>query len=119
ACGPRFAIATNLPFDRPATTLAPFVPCAECAAEYADPADRRFHAQTLACPRCGPRVALLDARGREQPGDDPLARAAARLCAGRPPARPAPRPGSARVVFSPSRGSAPSTSSATPATAGS
>ena len=28
--------------------------CAACLAEYADPADRRFHAQPIACPDCGP-----------------------------------------------------------------
>jgi hydrogenase maturation protein HypF len=30
--------------------------CAECAIEYADPADRRFHAEPIACPVCGPRL---------------------------------------------------------------
>ena len=29
-----------------------------CAAEYADPADRRFHAQPVACPDCGPVLEL-------------------------------------------------------------
>ena len=33
-----------------------------CAAEYADPADRRFHAQPNACPECGPRL-VAPARG--------------------------------------------------------
>ena len=28
----------------------------QCAAEYAEPLDRRFHAQPLACPACGPRL---------------------------------------------------------------
>ena len=32
--------------------------CAACAAEYADPTDRRFHAQTVACPDCGPTLTL-------------------------------------------------------------
>ena len=32
-----------------------------CAAEYHDPADRRFHAQPVCCPACGPRLRLLDA----------------------------------------------------------
>src|SRR5262249_911297 len=34
-----------------------------CRAEYEDPADRRFHAQPNACPVCGPRLRLVDARG--------------------------------------------------------
>ena len=36
--------------------------CAACAAEYADPGNRRFHAQPNACPDCGPRLShSLDA----------------------------------------------------------
>ncbi len=30
--------------------------CAACAAEYHDPLDRRYHAQTIACGDCGPRL---------------------------------------------------------------
>jgi hydrogenase maturation protein HypF len=58
-CGPRFTIMTDLPYDRPATTMAGFDMCAACEAEYSDPADRRFHAQPIACPRCGPRLELV------------------------------------------------------------
>ncbi|MFE9552589.1 carbamoyltransferase HypF [Streptomyces sp. NPDC006692] len=58
-CGPRFTIATGLPYDRSRTTMADFPMCADCAREYADPADRRFHAQPIACPACGPRLRLL------------------------------------------------------------
>jgi hydrogenase maturation protein HypF len=57
-CGPRFTIALDLPYDRPATTMAGFPLCDACAREYADPDDRRFHAQPIACPACGPRLAL-------------------------------------------------------------
>ena len=42
--------------------MAGFPLCADCAAEYADPLDRRFHAQPVACPVCGPRLWL------ERPG---------------------------------------------------
>ena len=49
---------------RPAgTTMAGFPMCAGCAREYADPADRRFHAQPIACPDCGP-TARAGRRGR-------------------------------------------------------
>ena len=57
-CGPRFTIITDIPYDRPNTTMAPFQMCTACAAEYADPLDRRFHAQPVACPECGPKVWL-------------------------------------------------------------
>ena len=45
--------------------MAVFPMCPVCAGEYANPADRRFHAQPNACPDCGPRVWLTDAEGRE------------------------------------------------------
>jgi hydrogenase maturation protein HypF len=55
-CGPRFTIIKDIPYDRPATTMADFVMCEDCAREYADPLNRRFHAQPVACPKCGPEV---------------------------------------------------------------
>ena len=45
-----------LPYDRATTSLAEFPLCEACAAEYANPADRRFHAETTCCPACGPRL---------------------------------------------------------------
>src|SRR5438445_480547 len=56
--GPRFTITTDIPYDRPNTTMAGFPMCGACRAEYRDPGDRRFHAQPIACPACGPAVAL-------------------------------------------------------------
>ncbi|HET7503432.1 MAG TPA: carbamoyltransferase HypF [Kofleriaceae bacterium] len=81
ACGPRFTIATGVPYDRPATTMSPFVMCPACQHEYEDPRDRRFHAQPNACPVCGPRLALWSPSGEPIAGD-PIEGAAARLVRG-------------------------------------
>jgi len=62
-CGPRFTIIEDIPYDRPKTTMRPFIMCPDCQAEYDNPLDRRFHAQPNACPKCGPRLELLDAKG--------------------------------------------------------
>ncbi len=59
-CGPRYTIITNLPYDRPTTTMKPFPPCRECEHEYTNPKDRRYHAQTIACHKCGPQVYFTD-----------------------------------------------------------
>lgn len=73
ACGPRFTITTGIPYDRPTTTMAPFVMCDVCQREYDDVGDRRFHAQTNACPDCGPQLTLVDLAGQ------PMATAGAAL----------------------------------------
>ena len=70
-CGPRFTIITDIPYDRPNTTMAPFEMCPDCAAEYQNPLDRRFHAQPVACPVCGPKVWLeLTSDGGKQISED-------------------------------------------------
>ncbi|RVW09452.1 carbamoyltransferase HypF [Prescottella agglutinans] len=68
-CGPRFTVVTDLPYDRPATTMARFPMCPRCAREYADPTDRRYHAQPICCPDCGPRI-HAEAAGARIDGDD-------------------------------------------------
>ena len=45
--------------------MAPFGMCARCEAEYHDPANRRFYAQTNSCPDCAVTLRLFDTVGRE------------------------------------------------------
>lgn len=70
-CGPRFSIITGVPYDREATTMAEYRMCDGCRAEYTDPADRRFHAQPVACHQCGPeyRMKLADGTGLSSPDE--------------------------------------------------
>jgi len=58
-CGPRFTIIKALPYDRDKTTMSDFKMCPDCRKEYSDIADRRFHAQPIACSICGPEYSLL------------------------------------------------------------
>ncbi|WP_018175109.1 carbamoyltransferase HypF [Thioalkalivibrio sp. ALJ9] len=83
ACGPRWSIATGLPWDRASTTLHDFPLCPACRAEFENPVDRRFHAEAMACPDCGPRLVLRAPDGTEQAtGDAALDAAVAALRAG-------------------------------------
>jgi hydrogenase maturation protein HypF len=60
--------------------MAAFPMCADCRREYDDPLDRRFHAQPVACPACGPRVRLVDAEGGPlEPVEGPVAAVARAL----------------------------------------
>ena len=81
-CGPRFTITRDVPYDRPATTMAQFRMCPACQREYEDVTDRRFHAQPNACPVCGPRLELVAPDGSVLAHADPIAAVAAALTAG-------------------------------------
>lgn len=81
-CGPRFTIVVDVPYDRHNTTMAAFGMCAACAREYTDTADRRFHAQPVCCPECGPTLRLSGPDGVPVAGE-PLTTAAEWLRQGR------------------------------------
>ncbi len=75
-CGPRWSIITQLPYDRPHTSMGEFSMCDTCLREYQNPADRRFHAQPIACPACGPAVEWLAPDGKQVAVDDEAIQAA-------------------------------------------
>ena len=76
ACGPRFSTITDLPYDRPNTTMVDFPLCDTCNTGYTDPVDRRYHAQTTACEVCGPVYRLVDNKGNQIESDSPVQRVA-------------------------------------------
>jgi len=58
ACGPRFTVVEDLPYDRERTTMRDFPMCKDCELEYTNPLDRRYHAEPTCCPVCGPHMTL-------------------------------------------------------------
>ncbi len=63
-CGPRYSLLTTMPFEREHTSMASFLLCSTCDKEYHYSVNRRFHAQTMSCPQCGPAIILTDHQGK-------------------------------------------------------
>lgn len=82
-CGPRFTIIKKMPYDRSETTMYEFTICKECAEEFSNPYDRRFHAQPNACKKCGPELILKDRNGKKINTDSPIIKAAGLLKEGK------------------------------------
>jgi hydrogenase maturation protein HypF len=64
ACGPRYSILEEIPYDREHISMKKYPMCPACAEEYRSPGNMRRHAQTIACKDCGPRLVF-----EEIPGD--------------------------------------------------
>lgn len=72
ACGPRFSIQKTVPYDRDTITMDDFLMCAACEKEYTEKGNIRRHAQTIACRDCGPRLRYIEAKDKEEDGEDSL-----------------------------------------------
>lgn len=76
-CGPRFSMMYGLPYERDNTSMGAFKLCEECESEYRDPSNlRRFYAQGISCPRCGPQTRVYTGDGKRLEVDDPVSFAA-------------------------------------------
>jgi len=76
-CGPRFSMMYRTPYDRENTSMRDFPLCEECLKEYRDISNiRRYHAQGISCPKCGPKLWLEDREGKLIEVNDPISEAA-------------------------------------------
>ncbi len=65
ACGPRYTVMEELPYDRETTTMVDYPMCEQCLDEYTSPKSRRHHAQTISCHECGPYL-IFRAHGNQK-----------------------------------------------------
>jgi len=83
-CGPRFSMMERIPYDRENTAMKDFPLCEDCRSEYYDEDNvRRFDAQGICCPSCGPKLWLTDSSGEILNSSDPIIEAAKLLSEGK------------------------------------
>jgi hydrogenase maturation protein HypF len=75
-CGPRYTVILGLPYDRPNTTMQAWPLDEFCESEYRDPGNRRFHAQPVACPACGPDYYLYPPDALAEGSEESIRKAA-------------------------------------------
>ncbi|BCU68829.1 carbamoyltransferase HypF [Stygiolobus caldivivus] len=81
-CGPRYSMLYTAPYDRENTSMKDFPLCEDCLHEYRDPDnERRFDAQGISCPQCGPKLYLTTIDG-DVVGGDPFVTTAKLLSEG-------------------------------------
>jgi hydrogenase maturation protein HypF len=82
-CGPRFTIIEGLPYDRDKTSMKDFEMCEDCYSEYNDILDRRFHAQPVACNKCGPTYTFKDSEKKLSKIEEVLTEISKRIIEGK------------------------------------
>ncbi len=80
ACGPRYSIMEQLPYDRCNITMDDFPMCDSCYTEYTTNTRRR-HAQTISCRDCGPQL-IFETGGQKYEKEEALEKGIAMLRSG-------------------------------------